>query len=102
MSSSRLMETRRLADLATALDEQSIQLDQSSHFIEIRKGGDGEVVVRANREGLIHLARNCLSLATQPSVGSHLHFDETGLVDHCDMPLILVLVEAEWERPGKT
>jgi hypothetical protein len=30
-------------------------------------------------------------------VGSHAHFDETGLVDHCDLPLILVLSEAEWD-----
>ena len=98
MDSRRLAEIRRLADLATALDAESIESGISAHFIEIRKGRDGEVLVLANREGLIHLARTCLSLATQPTVGSHQHFDETGLVVRCDMPLVLVLSEAEWEK----
>lgn len=98
MDSLRLTETQRLAGMVTALDEQSVAAGISHHFIEILKGVDGEVVVRANREGLIHLARSCLSLAIKPTVGSHQHFDEAGIVDRCDVPLILVLAEAEWEK----
>ncbi|MEZ4306431.1 MAG: hypothetical protein R3F14_00060 [Polyangiaceae bacterium] len=97
MDARRLGEIRHLRDLLTALDEQSINL--MFHLSSLQSGGNnGEVVVRANREGLVHLARIGLSLATQSNVGSHYHLDETGVVDHCEMPLVLVLAKADWEK----
>jgi hypothetical protein len=91
----RVVELARLAERLAELDEMSIRDGVSAHFIEIRDSGDREVTVDANREGLLHLALVCLTLAAKGTEGSHQHFDELGLVDRCDRALVIALRLAE-------
>jgi hypothetical protein len=53
---------------------------------------EGEVVLRANRDGLVTLARLLLSL-TQDGLfdGYHVHLDSDGALDEGSAPLIIEL-----------
>lgn len=81
------------------LDDQAIQGEVSHHYLEIRQDPQAkELRVSGNREGLIYLAMTILELAEQGREGSHRHFDEAGIVDHCDVPLVVSMREAPWDK----
>src|SRR4030095_7471385 len=61
-------------------------------FIQITQN-DRELVVDADRAGLIHLAARLLSLAQQQSPGSHFHFDRVSITGSCDVPIIFCYVD---------
>ena len=86
-----------LSSLET-LDETYVSECGSSHFIAItHKSDPAEVQLRANRAGLINLAKSLVRLALKESAGSHQTFDEAGMLDHCDIPLTVTLADAEWK-----
>lgn len=97
MKHETILELEKFAARLAELDQVSIRDGVSTHFIEIRDSGEREVTVGANREGLLHLALVCLTLAAKGTEGSHQHFDEAGLVDKCDRALIIALHAAEWD-----
>lgn len=51
-----------------------------------------EVVINANREGLLSLASHMLALAEEPA-GSHIHLDEFNSLEQGSAQLILVKTE---------
>ena len=52
-------------------------------------GMEGEtIVIRANREGLLSLANNLISLAEE-TPGSHIHFDEHNSLENGSAELII-------------
>ncbi len=57
-------------------------------------GNDRRVILRANRAGLVSLARHLLTLA-QPGVptGHHVHFDESNALEPGSVELVLGLLE---------
>ena len=59
-------------------------------FIEIRDNGH-EVVVGANRAGLLQLAVDLLVLADRGVKGSHVHIDEHSNADVAERALVLRL-----------
>lgn len=88
-----------IAKLICELDEGLIDSSEdpprNNEFIEIsKKDTPPEIVIRANKEGLITLAATFLRLAEKAVVNSHFHFDET-VVDACDVPLVVVYAEPE-------
>ncbi len=85
-----------MADLVS-LDESFIRDGESLHFIELLKGESGsEVQIYGNTAGLIHIARKVIEVASKGSNGAHHHFDESGLVDRCDIPVVVTFKDAEW------
>ena len=48
----------------------------------------GTIVIRANREGLLSLAKNLLTLAEELP-GSHIHFDEHNSLENGSADLII-------------
>ncbi len=70
--------------------EQGLKLEWEYGFsIECNIEGN-VVVIKANREGLISLARHCLTLAQQGvPLGSHLHLDESNALKDGSSELIL-------------
>lgn len=67
----------------------------SSHFLQILNNDNGELLVSGNSQGLVHLALSILRLAMK-DVGAHQHFDEAGIVDRCDYPLVISKCLADW------
>jgi hypothetical protein len=55
---------------------------------------DGEVRIRANRDGLVSLAKHLLTLAQDgvPS-GSHVHYDPGGSLEDDSTPLVVERAE---------
>ena len=60
--------------------------------IEVGLGIDNAVVISANRDGLLSLARQLTALADE-SVGSHIHYDDyTSLEDGS----IEMIIQKQW------
>lgn len=99
MAHSRQDDIDRIATQLAAIDETSVAKGVSSHFMEIVESGDGAgIIVRANAEGLVHLACKALEITGKGIEGSHYHFDESGIVDRCDKPLTICFSKADWDR----
>lgn len=86
-------------DRLRVLDEASIRPDSlTTQFLEVRKSGDGVgVSVNGNQGGLVHFARLVLEVAKKGFVGAHQHFDETGEMDYCEVPLVIGFKPADWD-----
>ena len=63
-------------------------------FIEVANGE--ETVLSANKEGLLLLVEEIISLCENGQPGAHYHLDEAGMASKCDKPLVIQLVEAPW------
>jgi hypothetical protein len=61
-------------------------------YVEVRRT-EHEVILGADRQGLLWLAAHCLHLALQGRHGSHLHLDETS-TEVCEQPLVI----RYWQR----
>ncbi len=79
------------------LDKLSVVDGISSHFLEFELlDSEKELRINGNTEGLIYLAKDILNLAVKQNEGSYFHFDSTGVVDKCDMPVVICFKRAEW------
>ena len=56
--------------------------------IEVGIDNDNTVVVSANREGLLSLARQLTSLANE-SIGSHIHYDDYNSLEEGSVEMII-------------
>lgn len=67
-----------------------IQLKWDNNFtIEVKNAGD-EVIISANNEGLLSLARLLLTLAqNEVPMGTHIHLDEHSLLEEGSIDLII-------------
>ena len=57
--------------------------------IEITDGN--EIVLSANREGLLLLVEEILVLCEKDQIGAHYHLDEAGMANKCEKPFIIQL-----------
>jgi len=90
--------TDESSDIARLL-ELRIEEEKPS-YIALGVGADAEeLVIRANRSGLLCLARELVNLATNGGVGSHITVDEHTLADEAASSLALTVVMhvAPWE-----
>jgi hypothetical protein len=79
------------------IDEGAIRDGVSHIFLQVEKvEGINEIRINGNAEGLIHFAMAVLDLAVSDVKGAHHHFDESGVVDPCDVPLVVSLKAAPW------
>ena len=70
---------------------KGIQFKWENNFaIEVKKE-DGEIIISANNEGLISLARHLLTLAqNEVPIGTHIHLDEYNSLEEGSADLIIV------------
>jgi hypothetical protein len=57
--------------------------------IEVGIDIDNDVVISANREGLLSLARQLTTLANE-SVGSHIHYDDYNSLEEGSIEMIIL------------
>lgn len=60
--------------------------------IRVRSDSDGTVVVSANREGLLSLARQLTALA-DADAGSHIHYDECNSLEEGSSQMLIEKTE---------
>ena len=96
MRDDSLRHVRAAVDHAEKADKASVVEGVSSHFLEILKTEHDEILVRGNQPGLVHFGLSILKLALE-NEGAHRHFDEAGILDRCEMSLIVAKCKAEWE-----
>ena len=96
MDSSLVTKLEKILSELNTVDGSFNKNGVSSHFIELEKAGAGEFVINGNSEGLIHVACKILELAVADVEGRHHHFDESGMVDKCEMPLVVTLKNTDW------
>lgn len=80
-----------------SVDEAFTEGNSSTHFISVEKARGPTLAIKGNVEGLIHLAKQILKVASSGVVGHHYHLDEAGMADRCDEPVAFVLARAEWD-----
>ena len=56
--------------------------------IDVRLDSDNTVVISANRDGLLSLARQLTTLADS-IVGSHIHYDDYNSLEDGSIPMII-------------
>jgi hypothetical protein len=64
-------------------------------YIEVTN--NGEIVISANREGLLLLIDEFIALCEDIQPGKHYHLDEAGMAYKCDKPLVIQVMHAPWE-----
>ena len=52
---------------------------------------NGEVIISANREGLLSLAKQCTALA-EGSPGEHIHYDEHNALEEGSVEMIIEII----------
>lgn len=68
----------------------------SQCYIEVTD--NEEIVLSANKEGLLLLIEEIITLCRQGQLGSHYHLDEGGMAHRCDKPLVIQLIKAPWQN----
>ena len=97
MDETARQQINKAIEAATIADESFVSGDVSNHFLQVLKGDHGETIIRGNGEGLVHFALSVLKLAKSDQE-THQHFDEAGMIDKCDVPLVVVKSIADWEE----
>jgi hypothetical protein len=62
----------------------------SNSYIEITD--NNEIVLSANREGLLLIIEEMITLCVNGQHSSHYHLDTAGMADKCDKPVIIQLI----------
>ena len=76
---------KKLKDLFVELfDNHSF----NNSYISIKNSGD-EIVLKANQEGIVLLIEELIDLCESNIVGKHYHLDEAGIINKCDIPIII-------------
>lgn len=88
---------KELAEDLARIDEEFVTAGVSQHYISVRRGPDGEIVLDANAAGMVHLAAQLLRLVSAARSGGHYHLDEAGVADSADPPLVINFKLAPWE-----
>ena len=65
---------------------------EDGHAIKVRVDDSGTVVISANREGLLSLARQLTAMADE-EVGSHIHYDEYNSLEEGSHEMIIEKIE---------
>lgn len=65
---------------------------EDGHAIRVRVDDGSTVVISANREGLLSLARQLTAMADE-EVGSHIHYDEFNSLDEGSHEMIIERIE---------
>lgn len=68
----------------------------SQSYIEVTDRG--EIVLSANKEGLLLLVEEIIALCENEQSGRHYHLDEAGMANKCDKPLVIQLIKAPWQN----
>jgi hypothetical protein len=98
MKSDPLLKLKTITDELVQIDALATQNGVSTHYLESELSSDRqEIRINGNQAGLIHLARIALILASEKIEGSHQHFDESGVLDRCDLPFVVRFKAAEWD-----
>lgn len=84
-----------ISETLQEIDENSVVDGISNHFLKLRNIND-EIVIDANEEGLIFLAQQLVALALDGKDGSHIHLDESSMMDECDKALVIVKKTNAW------
>lgn len=80
------------------LDAAHLEEEPIPHYLAVRYGGAGELVVEGNQAGLVHLAAELLELAAGKTPGSHYHLDEAGLAESAKPVAVFTFRRGSWDR----
>lgn len=89
-----------MSELRRILEQLDLHADSvvSTSFLKLRVSDSeqGALVLSANSEGLILLARTILGLAIDGQENSHVHLDANSLMDEADASLVIKKVMTPW------
>jgi len=92
-------ELTHVIDQLRRIDEQSIHEGVSTQFLEFELStAHNELRINGNPGGLVQFARAILQVVARGHDGAHQHFDEAGIVDRCDIPIVVCLKPAPWDN----
>jgi hypothetical protein len=60
-------------------------------YIEV--ADNDEIILSANKEGLLLLVEEIITLCEKGQLGNHYHLDEMGMANKCDKPLVIQLIK---------
>ena len=86
---------KKIRALQQCYEEHFGENIQEHCYIEVIDGS--EVILSANKEGLLLLVGKIIELCENGLTGVHYHLDEAGMADKCDKPLIIQLTKAPWQ-----
>ena len=82
----------------TELSDSYVESGKSTHYIEVLEDKlYGDIIINGNVAGLIYLARTLIYLASEETIGGHMHLDKTTMLDKCERELIIGYKKAEWD-----
>ena len=81
---------KKVSPLLQQIDEEVV----SSLAVEIIEN-EYEINIRANRKGLLALAKQLVSLCGRNVEYGHYHLDDCSIAQRCDKPVVVTLVNFE-------
>lgn len=91
-----VVKVKNIIESLRAIDDSFIKDSVATQFIEVLNKNN-EIQINGNFEGLLHVALKVLEVATKNEEGTHHHFDETELLDKCDLPIVVSYKRADWD-----
>jgi hypothetical protein len=88
------MQVERTVKIGSYSADRGLQLEWSPGFEIDIQAHSGEIVIRANKTGLISLAQHMLTLAEEsvPS-GTHIHLDASRELEDASLDLVIERAE---------
>ena len=86
--------TKKILKLQSFFDELFEDSYVDNCLIEI-ENGEHAIVLSANREGLLLLIDELISLCTHNKDWSHYHLDEAGMANKCNKPMVISLIKED-------
>lgn len=85
-----------ISNLSAYLKEKIGEEYKNSSYIQI-ENNERETVLSLNRDGLLLLIEQMSLIYDKSHRDAHYHLDAEGIVDKCDKPIVVSLVDAPWK-----
>lgn len=82
----------RITELKKCYQKLFDRENWSRSYIEVTDKND-EIVLSANKEGMLVLIEELIALCDKDQPGSHYHLDEAGMADKCEKSMVITLIE---------
>jgi hypothetical protein len=89
----------QLIDTMRQMDSLFVREHTSTHFLElILNESKTEATLQGNVAGLIRFCLEILEVTGKATDGAHRHLDSHGVMDRCDLLLVIRLIPASWDE----
>ncbi len=90
-------QIRNVVEALEEINRRLVSPSTSNSYLSVKHIVGTEVRISGNKEGLLLFAAEIANL-TNSQLGTHYHYDEHGMIDESDVPIVVSKCSAPWEN----